>query len=201
MVNRFERKNRATVADIVRAAGELMAEGGVPAVTLEAISRRADVAIQTIYNRVGGRPAVLMTVAEHAFAANRSYLDAAYASPGSPVDRIRAVAAAYTRFALEQPHEYRLLAFPGPDAPALERLDALIREQNERLASLLREAVDQGIGRADLDPDLAATVLWRMWDGVLGLMFQPTGLRPDADDLPKILQILETIAELGLRVR
>jgi AcrR family transcriptional regulator len=201
VVNRFERKNQSTVADIVRAAEELMSEGGVAAVTLEAISQRADVAIQTIYNRVGGRPAVLMTVAEDAFEANRTYLDAAHASPGTAVERLRAVAAAYTRFALEKPHHFRLLAFPPPEAPALERLGALIGEQNDKLAALLRDAINEGTARPDLDPAIAAIVLWRMWDGVLGLMFQPAGLRPDATELTAILDTLEAVAELGLRVR
>ncbi len=42
--------------------------------TLAAVAERADVAVQTIYNRVGGRDAVLMAVAERALQ-DSSFLD------------------------------------------------------------------------------------------------------------------------------
>lgn len=197
----MERKNQATVDAIVAAAQELLAEGGVSAVTLDAVSQRADVAIQTIYNRLGGRPAVLRAVAEHAFAANRDYLDVAHARTGSPIERLAAVADAYARFAVERPHEYRLLAFPPPDAPAPERVVELVDEQNGKLAALIQEGIDAGLLRDDLDAAEGATVLWRMWDGVLGLMFRPDDLRPTTDELQSALQTLTSITELGLAPR
>jgi AcrR family transcriptional regulator len=201
VVNRVARKNEATATEIIRAAAELMAVGGAEAVTLDAISRRADVAVQTIYNRVGNRTTVLLRVAERAFDANRAYLDAAYSTPGEPADRIRAVSRAYVRFAVEQPEEYRLLVFPGGDAATRARVDGLIDEQNARLASLLSEAVASGAARSDLDTAVAAMVLWRMWDGVLGLVTRHDGRQPDAALVEDVLATLETIVELGLRTR
>jgi AcrR family transcriptional regulator len=201
VVNRVERKNQAVADDIVRAAAELMAEGGVDAVTLEALSQRADVAVQTIYNRVGNRAAVLLRVAERAFEANQSYLDAAYASTGSAADRIRAVARAYASFAREKPDEYRLLAFPAHDEPMPDRLVELIDEQNSRLAALLDEAVAAGSARADLDTSITAVLLWRIWDGVLGLQFRRDRLRTDDAQLTQVLDTLESLVELGLRSR
>jgi AcrR family transcriptional regulator len=201
MSARVERKNRATVEAIVEAAEHLLAERGVAAVTLEAVADRADVAVQTIYNRVGGRPAVLRAVAESALAANHRYLDAAHATPGGPLERIEAVAEAYVRFALERPDQYRLLAFPPADAPAPERVVELVQEQNGKLARLVAEARDAGLIRPDLDPDEMATVLWRVWDGVLGLMFRPDALRPSDDQLRSILQTTRSIVELGIHPR
>jgi AcrR family transcriptional regulator len=202
VVNRVARKNEAAAIEIVTAAAELMAVGGAGAVTLDAISRRADVAVQTIYNRVGNRSTVLLRVAERAFDANRAYLDAAYSTPGDPASRIRAVARAYARFAVEQPEEYRLLAFPGGDAATRARIDGLIDEQNARLASLLSEAVATGAARSDLDTTIAAVVLWRMWDGVLGLVTRhDRKQQPGAAPVEDVLATLETIVELGLRTR
>lgn len=83
-VTRATRRAAATRAAIVEAAEELLAEGGPSALTLEAVAERADVAMQTVYNRVGGRSAVLIAVAERALEDNRQYMDAAYATPGTP---------------------------------------------------------------------------------------------------------------------
>lgn len=201
MVNRTERKNQAAVDAIVTAAEELLAEGGVAAVSLEAISQRADVAIQTIYNRVGGRPAVLTAVAERAFEANRNYLDAAHASGKPPADRIRDVVAAYVRFAAEKPNQYKLLAHPPTDAPAPDRVHELVQEQNGKLAALIREGIDAGLARADLDPETIATALWGMWDGILSLTFRPDDARPTPDEMTKILATAESIIEFGLSPR
>ena len=76
--SRQERKRIATRETIVDAAERLLEEGGPDAVTLPAVSNLADVALQTIYNRVGGRNAVLLAVAERAYAANRVYADQLY---------------------------------------------------------------------------------------------------------------------------
>ncbi len=74
---------------IISAAEALLAEGGERAVTIESVAARADVAVQTIYNRVGGRSALLIAVAERALERNREYMDAAYAAPGTPLERLR----------------------------------------------------------------------------------------------------------------
>ena len=55
--------NREAIIDVAEA---LLMEGGLGAVTVEAVAERADVAIQTVYNRVGRRPEVLVAVAERA---------------------------------------------------------------------------------------------------------------------------------------
>jgi AcrR family transcriptional regulator len=142
---------------------------GADALTLPAVSEEADVSVQTIYNRVGGRDAVLLAVAERALAANRVYMDEAYATPGSPVERIRAAAAAYAMFAVERPHQFRLLVAPPDVAPTLPSIAAIIEEQNGKLAQAIRDGQADGSMRADLDADRTATLLWATINGVLGL--------------------------------
>ena len=81
-MTRTARRAAATYRAIVDAAENVVLESGADALTLEAVADRADVAVQTIYNRVGGRSAVLIAVAERALEQNRQYMDAAYAAPG-----------------------------------------------------------------------------------------------------------------------
>lgn len=109
---RTQRKAEATRLAIIQNAEALILEGGAAALTLEAVAERADIAVQTIYNRIGGRSALLMAVAERAFEENKVYMDAAYAAAGTPMERLRIVAQGYFRFACERPNEFRLLADP-----------------------------------------------------------------------------------------
>jgi AcrR family transcriptional regulator len=69
---RTQRKAKATRLSILEAAETLLAEGGRDAVTLEAVATRADVAVQTLYNRVGGLSALLIAVAERALDGRRT---------------------------------------------------------------------------------------------------------------------------------
>ncbi|CAM2759361.1 TetR/AcrR family transcriptional regulator [Skermania piniformis] len=196
--SRQGRKRAATRESIIDAAEALLERGGVDAVTLPAVSERADVALQTIYNRVGGRDAVLLAVAERALAANRDYMDEMYARPGTPEERIVAAGAAYAQFAAERPHQFRLLAAP-PDLPeALDRIADLTDEQNGKLAAVLRDGVAAGTMRADLDVDQTATVLWAAFNGVLALSWRADRHRAAPDQL---LALLAAIVADGIRVR
>ena len=200
-VTRTTRRAAATRAAIVDAAEELLAAGGPEAVTLEGIAERADVAVQTVYNRVGGRADVLIAVAARALGDNRTYMDDAYAAPGNPVERIRAASAAYVRFAAERPHQFRLLAEPPDEPAALERVAALVDEQNAKLAAALADGVADGSLAADLDPVTTATALWAAMNGVLGLSWRADRLRADASHLTELVAAVERVVLRGLLAR
>lgn len=196
--SRQSRKRAATREAIIDAAEALLEHGGPDAVTLPAVSQRADVALQTIYNRVGTRDAVLLAVAERALAANRKYMDDAYARSGSVEQRILAAAMAYAQFATERPNQFRLLAAP-PDLPeALARIADLTDEQNGKLAAALRDGIADGSVRPDLDPDVTATLLWAAVNGILGLSWRADRHRADGGEL---LGLFGAIVEEGLRPR
>ncbi len=194
-IGRSERKTAATRAAIIDAAERLLRDGGPEAVTLQAVSDLADVAVQTIYNRVGGRESLLLSVAERAMQANHHYLDGAYAEPGRVVDRMRRVAAGYLQFARERPHEFRLLMDPPDDPATIERIATLAEQQTGRLAQTLRDGIADGTVRPDLDPDVVAKILWAMLDGVISLAWRADLHRTDPASL---LPVLDTIVSDGL---
>lgn len=177
------RKRAATRDAIIDAAQELLRSGGPSAVTLPAIADRADVALQTIYNRVGSRDTVLLAVAERALAANRVYMDEAYNTMGTPRERILAAGHAYLRFAAECPHEFRLLIdppeLPGPN----DGIGALTDEQNGKLATALRDGMADGTVRSDIDPDQTAKLLWAMLNGALALTWRTDRFKLDPNDI------------------
>jgi len=196
--SRTARRAAARRQSILEAAEALLTEGGPTALTLDAVAERADVAVQTIYNRIGGRPALLIAVAERALEENREYMDAAYAAPGGPQERILRAAAAYARFAAERPYQFRLLADPPDEPEALERVADLVEEQNAKLTAALREGIAEGSINPALDPELTATALWAMMNGLLGLAWRADRLRADATRLSALLQTAITAVTGGL---
>lgn len=198
---RTQRKAKATRLSILEAAETLLAEGGREAVTLEAVATRADVAVQTLYNRVGGLSALLIAVAERALEENRQYMDAAYASPGGVEDRLYAVAAAYTNFAKERPHQFRILVEPPNEPEALTRIANLIREQNAKLGALIRLGIDEAVIDGGFDPERTSTALWTMMNGVLSLMWRTDSLRADSAQIDAMFGTVTKILTDGLKKR
>ncbi|MDP3655048.1 MAG: TetR/AcrR family transcriptional regulator [Rhodoferax sp.] len=186
---------------ILEAAETLLAEGGRDAVTLEAVATRADVAVQTLYNRVGGLSALLIAVAERALEKNRQYMDAAYASPGGVQDRLYAVAAAYTNFAKEHPHQFRILVEPPNEPEALARIANLIRDQNAKLGVLIRRGIDEAVLDDGLDPELTSAALWAMMNGVMSLMWRTDSLRIDAAQIDAMFGTVTKILTDGIKKR
>lgn len=201
MESRTQRRTAATRLAILQAAETLLMEGGLAAVTPEAVANRADVAVQTLYNRVGGRSALLIAVAELALEENRQYMDAAYASNGDVEEKLHCVAAAYARFAKERPHQFRILVEPPDEPEALTRVAALIREQNAKLAALISRGIDEAWVRADIEPEHASTALWAMMNGVISLMWRPDSLRLDADHIDDLLGTAISMLTDGIKRR
>ncbi len=176
-------------------------EGGEASVTIEAIAAQADVAIQTVYNRVGTRSAVLIAIAERALVENRQFMDAAYAEPGTPLERVRRAGDAYARFAAQRPHQFRILVRPPNEPEAMERVVELTREQNAKLAQAIRDGIADGTFRGDLDPELAADALWASLDGLLALAWRGDALRADPDQLSRLRRTFNLIVQQGLAAR
>lgn len=198
---RTQRRAAATRQSIIDAAKAILAEMGAAALTIETVADRADVAVQTIYNRVGGRSAILLAVAELAMVENRDYMDEAYALPGTIEERLLRTATAYTRFALERPHEFRLLIEPPDDPEALSRIAGLIDEQNSKLAATISDGVTEGVIDSVADPRLLADALWAMWNGMLSLGWRTDSLRVEPDQMPQLLNTAADVILAGLRHR
>ncbi len=194
----YRRRVTSTRRAIVQAAGELLLEHGEAGVTIEAISYRAEVAKQTIYNRVGNRAAVLAAVAEDAISANELYLNAAYDTPGSVFERAQAVADAYLRFAVDQPQAFRLISFPPPGKGAGMDVVSFIEMQNAKLAELIDEGVRTGVIATGVKPGVIAMVLWRSWDGVISLLHRPDDLQASEETVRGLLLTLSQVIQFGL---
>jgi AcrR family transcriptional regulator len=126
-------------------------------------------------------------------------MDAAYATEGDIEERVLRSAAEYVRFACERPHEFRILVNPPEEPEALERIAELTRQQNGKLANLLREGIAAGTIRTDLDPELVSTALWASLNGLLSLAWRVDSLRVDDAELEKLLTTFVAAISDGIR--
>lgn len=200
-LTRTQRRAAATRQSVIDAAREIVATEGTDALTLEAVADRADVAIATIYNRVGNRASLLLAVAEQAMEESRAYMDAAYAAEGTAEERLLLVATTWTRFARECPHEFRILVEPADQPDAVARLAELTRTQNAKLAEVIRAGMATGAVRPDLEPAQLATALWASLNGLLALAWRPGELQVEAEALDQLIAAFLAVAADGLRVR
>ena len=169
-----------------------------PVVVGDGGAARADVAIQTVYNRVGRRPEVLVAIAERAVEDNRRYMDAAFAVDGTPTERLIAAAWAYLDFACERPHQFQVLGSPPDEPAALERVAQKIDEQMDKLAEVLAAGVADGSFIPTLQPATAAIALWSMMDGVLSPSWRPDRKAVDSQQLREIAEFAMTTALNGI---
>lgn len=190
---RNNNKASATRQAIINSAEALVTEQGVDSLTLDAVAAECGITVQTIYNRVGGRSAILLAIAEKALADNRHYMSAAYRRAGSVQQRLQAVITGYLRFASEKPYAFRLLANPPQDPQALEKITALIREHNAQLEQLIRDGIDSGSIDPATNPAAAATALWAAANGLLALHW-----RPDRDAMTA--GNLQAVLDTGIRL-
>jgi AcrR family transcriptional regulator len=194
--DRRRARNRAAILD---AGDALIAEGGLGALSIEAVAERADVAIATLYAHVGGRGGLLVALAERAIARNADAFDAALgeAPEASAPAQLAAIGQGYLRFHLENPAALRVLSTrEALEDPGVQRAArALVR----RVATVVEAGQADGDLRTDVDPARVARFLWGAWNGVLSLHARGAVSRPELERTlgDALLVLLDGLAARG----
>jgi AcrR family transcriptional regulator len=145
-------------AALVRAALELLEEGGSAALSLRAVARRAGVAPSAPYRHYADREALLSAVAAVGYRELAESLAAAHPSPSS-ADDLAAVAVAYVQFALRRPALFRVMFGEPCDRGSAERVAA-----TEAIAAYVTGIVRHAF--PGTDPDALATAVWALVHGL-----------------------------------
>lgn len=188
------RRQAARHARIVQAARELAAEGGIGAVQIVAVAKRAGIATGTVYRYFPSKAdlvgALVAAAAEQELAALR---DAARAAPG-PVSALAAVIANFAARALRNRRlAWALLAEPVEAEIAPARVayrKALAEELQSRIAAAIRAG---HLPQQDLVLSSSALV-GAMLEGLLGPQAPEIG-----DDAPRMRDAVQTLTLLSLR--
>jgi AcrR family transcriptional regulator len=159
------------VQEIKDLALRQLAEGGPPALSVNAIAKELGVSGPALYRYVAGRDALLTELIIDAYADLTAALESA--RPGSA-----GLADAYRKWALAQPHRYRLLfAAPLPGYNAHD--PRLVAAAQPAMNVLLRMLGDDPA----TDHSLRAITLWSRVHGLVSLEiegnFASMGVDPD----------------------
>jgi len=153
-VHKAERRAR-----ILQAARRLIARRGVEGLTLRDLAVEAKVSVPTVYNLVGGRPAILSALLSETFVRVAARLEAA--REGGMVARALALCEAGWQELLEEPSYFRGLVHSflvsEENAPLRREID---RANVALMTGVLTDGKAAGELAAWCDPEALACTLW-----------------------------------------
>lgn len=173
------RRRDANLSRILEAAMELIAEGGLEALSMGRLAEAVDYTPGALYRYFPSKDALLAGLLAQVLDELQVFLVKAEPADANPLARVFALAHAYRRFAKERPHAFGFLSSTvaeprilvgGTDAnPVAERAIALL----ELLATALEDAVSQKLLDAEPGTALERTLtLFATLQGLLQLQKQ-----------------------------
>ncbi len=153
---------------LVVAATRHFARHGLEGLTLRGLAAELGVSPMTPYRYFADKEAILAAMQAHAFDRFASALERAFASAPDPARRAQAVGAAYTRFALSEPAQYRLIFdLPVKDPTADPALAAAAARARTTMTLYVRELV--AAGQLSGDPERIGQAAWALMHGAVML--------------------------------
>ncbi len=163
-------------SDVLRVAVDLFNRQGYDATSVGDVARELGLTKSAIYHHVPSKEHLLQSAIDEALDALTAALDVVSAAEGLDAEqRLRAaVRSSVTVLVAHLPAVTLLLRVHG-NTPVENAALARRRSIDERLADMVREAVDEGVLRADLDPLMISRLLFGMVNSLV------EWARPDVD--------------------
>jgi AcrR family transcriptional regulator len=204
-------------AALIEAALQILAEEGLPVLSVRAVARRVGVSEAALYHHFAGKSALVEAVVVDTLHQLRNTLrEAMNTPPWTPLDQLKATGVAYVRFAVEQRARFQILYRPelrvlshppsgaeGVAQGALSALSAIERAGMEAYQPLLDAIVAcQQVGiLVPGDPLPLALTAWAtvhglaqlLVDGVVSAEILPPGTPSNALGLARI--VVDQLAE------
>lgn len=163
-----QRRSRERVEQILAAADELLAQGGVEALTTRSLAEHAGIPVATIYRYFDNRDAIIAAYLGHQLEEiERSVGEAVMGIERVTIrSLVETVALAHLRHHLAHPEGVPVWFGGRLNAAVVER----VRELDERQAAALRAAV-RGAGMTEGVPDFVADLVVRQFDRMFEFVF------------------------------
>jgi AcrR family transcriptional regulator len=158
--------SRETETAILEAARDLLAEGGLDALSMRAVAARVGLSATAIYHWFQGKEDLVDRVVQHGFQRSEAYMWKAIEDlPAGSLERVAALGEAYIRFALEN-REYFKIIF-AIQTPAPRQIEDVPGQGGYRvLRQCVVEAMEAGNMRR-AEPDLVVLYLWSLVHGLV----------------------------------
>lgn len=184
-----QRRSRERVEQILAAADELLARGGVEALTTRSLAEHAGIPVATIYRYFDNRDAIIAAYLGHQL----EEIERAVTSAVLGIERVtlrslvETVGLAHMRHHQTHPEGVHVWFGGRLNAAVVER----VRELDERQAAALRAAV-RGTGMTANVPDFAADLIVRLFDRQFEFVF--TTPRPAAEQEEIVLALVDMVS-------
>jgi AcrR family transcriptional regulator len=163
-----QRRSRERVALILKASAELLAEGGIDALTTRSLAERTGISVGTIYRYFDNRDAIIAAYLDHDLEKIEESVTSALLALERVTFRSMAEAGALAHMRHHQAHPEGVAVWFGGrlNAAVVDRVRAL----EARLAASLRSAV-AGSGMTEGGPEFIAALLVRLFDRMFEFVF------------------------------
>jgi AcrR family transcriptional regulator len=158
-------------AEILKASVALMNEGGLGALSMREVARRAGVSHQAPYHYFADREAILAELAGEGFDQLYDYMVSAIGMARDKVAKMRAIGGAYIRFAFNHPEVFKLM-FRCEMCDLSRHPQA--KAKADRCFDVVVEVVGSGASSANkADPDHTPVIAaWAMSHGLATLLLE-----------------------------
>jgi AcrR family transcriptional regulator len=180
--------------ELCRVAPERFSRFGYEGVTMRQLAEALGCSPKTPYRYFKDKADILATVRADAFARFSSALEKAAAGGGGPVERGMRVGEAYLKFALTNPHAYRIMF--EIDQPVDGSHADLAREATRARQFITRYSEEMAAaGLIAVDPALFG---WSLWAGLHGVvMLHQAGMLHDGPDYAALSKFYSTLMFKG----
>jgi AcrR family transcriptional regulator len=167
---------------ILAAARDLLAEGGLEALSMRAVASRIGLSATAIYHWFDSKETLVDRVVTHGFERSEAYLWKAIDHlPAGSIERFAALGEAYIRFAMENRQYFKIIFAIQPDAP--RQIDDVPGKGGYRvLRRCVVEAMEAGNIRK-ADPDVVVLYLWSLVHGLVTIFMacDPAAMLAEAE--------------------
>lgn len=167
---RREREKQELRQAILAAAQKLFLAHGYEGLSMRLVAEQIGYTPTTIYLYFEGKDDLLFAVMDQAYDRFTADLEAAYRSTDDPLTRLRGLAQAYIRFALQNQEAYQMIFMQRPDF--LLKWKAGTKQPRAASLVILKEAIQHaqqaGVIRVG-DVDQQSDVLWASVHGAAAL--------------------------------
>lgn len=154
---------------LLEAASALLDEGGLAALSLREVARRAGVTHSAPYHYFADRSALLSAVAEEGFSLLTQALEEARDGAHEPLARFAALGCAYVGFALEYPGYFRIMFRPElADLKDCDDPDHVSHRSFRILVDVISECQEAGLAPGG-DPMPLVLSAWSLVHGLASL--------------------------------
>lgn len=193
-----------TEAAILDAARDLIAEGGIEALSMRAVASRVGLSATALYHYFEGKEALVDRVVTHGFRRSEEYLRRAIEDlPRGSLERVAALGEAYIRFAFENRQYFKIIFAIRHDRPR-----AIDEVPGQGGYLVLRESVVEAMESGAIrrgDPDIVVLFLWAVVHGLVTifmacdpaeLLDEPGLCGGDCDQLTATLGLFEKFRDI-----